>query len=106
VSARAMAEAASQVAERPGGVPRNRENGGGMREASRTAPQLRTAPWGGRGEYLRVSALGLFRAPAPTEQVSWFFFPFPQDLLLAAAFVSDAQYNRNIPFKTSPEAVR
>ncbi|KAF2987789.1 hypothetical protein EK904_015202, partial [Melospiza melodia maxima] len=28
------------------------------------------------------------------------------DLLLAAAFVSDAQYNRNIPFKTSPEAVR
>ncbi|TRZ11286.1 hypothetical protein HGM15179_015804 [Zosterops borbonicus] len=29
-----------------------------------------------------------------------------QDLLLAAAFVSDAQYNRNIPFKTSPEAVR
>uniref|UniRef100_A0A8C3TT85 Ion transport domain-containing protein n=1 Tax=Catharus ustulatus TaxID=91951 RepID=A0A8C3TT85_CATUS len=30
----------------------------------------------------------------------------PQDLLLAAAFVSDAQYNRNIPFKTSPEAVR
>lgn len=32
--------------------------------------------------------------------------PFPQDLLLAAAFVSDAQYNRNIPFKTSPEAVR
>lgn len=31
---------------------------------------------------------------------------FPQDLLLAAALVSDAQYNRNIPFKTSPEAVR
>ncbi|XP_065595546.1 uncharacterized protein LOC136050543 [Cyrtonyx montezumae] len=29
-----------------------------------------------------------------------------QELLLAAAFVSDAQYNRNIPFKTSPEAVR
>ncbi|KAM6083324.1 two pore channel protein 2-like [Chlamydotis macqueenii] len=29
-----------------------------------------------------------------------------QNLLLAAAFVSDAQYNRNIPFKTSPEAVR
>nr|XP_026649106.1 two pore calcium channel protein 1 isoform X2 [Zonotrichia albicollis] len=29
-----------------------------------------------------------------------------QDLLLAAAFVSDAQYNRNIPFRTSPEAVR
>uniref|UniRef100_A0A8C9L1L1 Ion transport domain-containing protein n=1 Tax=Pavo cristatus TaxID=9049 RepID=A0A8C9L1L1_PAVCR len=25
---------------------------------------------------------------------------------MAAAFVSDAQYNRNIPFKTSPEAVR
>ncbi|XP_027549220.1 two pore calcium channel protein 2-like isoform X2 [Neopelma chrysocephalum] len=32
--------------------------------------------------------------------------PPAQDLLLAAAFVSDAQYNRNIPFKTSPEAVR
>ncbi|KAK2520248.1 hypothetical protein Q9233_011588 [Columba guinea] len=32
--------------------------------------------------------------------------PGSQDLLLAAAFVSDAQYNRNIPFKTSPEAVR
>uniref|UniRef100_A0A669QAI8 Ion transport domain-containing protein n=1 Tax=Phasianus colchicus TaxID=9054 RepID=A0A669QAI8_PHACC len=30
----------------------------------------------------------------------------PPELLLAAAFVSDAQYNRNIPFKTSPEAVR
>ncbi|XP_067148978.1 uncharacterized protein [Apteryx mantelli] len=30
----------------------------------------------------------------------------PQGLLLAAAFVSDAQYNRNIPFETSPEAVR
>ncbi|XP_052639875.1 uncharacterized protein LOC128140339 isoform X1 [Harpia harpyja] len=29
-----------------------------------------------------------------------------QDLRLAAAFVSDAQYNRNIPFRTSPEAVR
>ncbi|KAM6270766.1 two pore channel protein 2-like isoform 2-T2 [Spheniscus humboldti] len=29
-----------------------------------------------------------------------------KDLLLAAAFVSDAQYNRNTPFKTSPEAVR
>ncbi|XP_062427643.1 uncharacterized protein LOC134138260 [Rhea pennata] len=29
-----------------------------------------------------------------------------QGLLLAAAFVADAQYNRNIPFETSPEAVR
>ncbi|XP_032041610.1 two pore calcium channel protein 2-like isoform X2 [Aythya fuligula] len=29
-----------------------------------------------------------------------------EELLLAAAFVSDAQYNRNIPFKTSPQAVR
>ncbi|KAJ7404829.1 two pore calcium channel protein 1-like protein [Willisornis vidua] len=28
------------------------------------------------------------------------------DLLLAAAFVSDAQYNRNIPFRTSPGALR
>lgn len=31
----------------------------------------------------------------------------PQEkLLLAAAYVYDAQYNRNIPFETSPEAVR
>nr|XP_006116320.1 two pore calcium channel protein 1-like [Pelodiscus sinensis] len=29
-----------------------------------------------------------------------------QDLLLAAAYVYDAQYNRNIPFETSPQAVR
>ncbi|KAK2492824.1 hypothetical protein MC885_000136 [Smutsia gigantea] len=28
------------------------------------------------------------------------------DLLLAAAYVSDAQYNRNIPFETSPQAIR
>uniref|UniRef100_A0A670KKL8 Ion transport domain-containing protein n=1 Tax=Podarcis muralis TaxID=64176 RepID=A0A670KKL8_PODMU len=30
----------------------------------------------------------------------------PQSLLLAAAYVYDAQYNRNIPFDTSPRAVR
>lgn len=29
-----------------------------------------------------------------------------EDLLLAAAYVSDAQYNRNVPFETSPQAVR
>ncbi|XP_075452477.1 two pore channel protein 2-like [Ascaphus truei] len=29
-----------------------------------------------------------------------------KDLLLAAAYVYDAQYNRNIPFETSPQAVR
>ncbi|KAM5253135.1 two pore channel protein 2-like isoform 2-T2 [Hipposideros larvatus] len=29
-----------------------------------------------------------------------------QDLLLAAAYVSDAQYNRNVPFETSPQAIR
>ncbi|XP_062979982.1 two pore calcium channel protein 1-like [Elgaria multicarinata webbii] len=29
-----------------------------------------------------------------------------EGLLLAAAYVYDAQYNRNIPFKTSPQAVR
>ncbi|XP_012598225.2 two pore calcium channel protein 1-like [Microcebus murinus] len=29
-----------------------------------------------------------------------------EDLLLAAAYVSDAQYNRNVPFKTSPRAIR
>ncbi|XP_059973175.1 two pore calcium channel protein 1-like isoform X2 [Mesoplodon densirostris] len=32
--------------------------------------------------------------------------PEDQDLLLAAAYVSDAQYNRNVPFETSPQAVR
>ncbi|XP_066863325.1 two pore channel protein 2-like isoform X2 [Kogia breviceps] len=32
--------------------------------------------------------------------------PAPEDLLLAAAYVSDAQYNRNVPFDTSPQAVR
>ena len=29
-----------------------------------------------------------------------------QGLLLAAAYVSDAQYNRNVPFETSPRAIR
>ncbi|KAM8945491.1 two pore channel protein 2-like [Pelodytes ibericus] len=29
-----------------------------------------------------------------------------EDLLLAAAYVYDAQYNRNIPFETSPQGVR
>ncbi|CAD7687488.1 unnamed protein product [Nyctereutes procyonoides] len=29
-----------------------------------------------------------------------------EDLLLAAAYVSDAQYNRNVPFETSPRAIR
>ncbi|KAM9584811.1 LOW QUALITY PROTEIN: two pore channel protein 2-like [Trichechus inunguis] len=29
-----------------------------------------------------------------------------QDLLLAAAYVSDAQYNRNVPFETSPQTIR
>uniref|UniRef100_A0A2K6EKW5 Ion transport domain-containing protein n=1 Tax=Propithecus coquereli TaxID=379532 RepID=A0A2K6EKW5_PROCO len=33
-------------------------------------------------------------------------FPGDQDLLLAAAYVSDAQYNRNVPFETAPQAVR
>ncbi|XP_062933886.1 two pore channel protein 2-like [Cynocephalus volans] len=28
------------------------------------------------------------------------------DLLLAAAYVSDAQYSRNVPFETSPQAIR
>uniref|UniRef100_A0A8C8RNU5 Ion transport domain-containing protein n=1 Tax=Pelusios castaneus TaxID=367368 RepID=A0A8C8RNU5_9SAUR len=36
-----------------------------------------------------------------------FFVPLLRpDLLLAAAYVYDAQYNRNIPFETSPQAVR
>ncbi|XP_007957706.1 two pore calcium channel protein 1-like [Orycteropus afer afer] len=29
-----------------------------------------------------------------------------EDLLLAAAYVSDAQYNRNVPFETSPQTIR
>ncbi|XP_045406591.1 two pore calcium channel protein 1-like [Lemur catta] len=29
-----------------------------------------------------------------------------EDLLLAAAYVSDAQYNRNVPFETSSQAIR
>uniref|UniRef100_A0A8C9KPX1 Ion transport domain-containing protein n=1 Tax=Panthera tigris altaica TaxID=74533 RepID=A0A8C9KPX1_PANTA len=32
--------------------------------------------------------------------------PEDQNLLLAAAYVSDAQYNRNVPFETSPRAIR
>uniref|UniRef100_A0A8D0L7J6 Ion transport domain-containing protein n=1 Tax=Sphenodon punctatus TaxID=8508 RepID=A0A8D0L7J6_SPHPU len=32
--------------------------------------------------------------------------PVSSNLLLAAAYVYDAQYNRNIPFETSPQAVR
>ncbi|XP_042551488.1 two pore calcium channel protein 1-like [Dipodomys spectabilis] len=32
--------------------------------------------------------------------------PSQEDLLLAAAYVSDAQYNRNVPFETSPQAIR
>ncbi|XP_069462951.1 two pore calcium channel protein 1-like [Ambystoma mexicanum] len=32
--------------------------------------------------------------------------PPDSDLLLAAAYVYDAQYNRNIPFETSPKSVR
>uniref|UniRef100_A0A8D2CPS5 Ion transport domain-containing protein n=1 Tax=Sciurus vulgaris TaxID=55149 RepID=A0A8D2CPS5_SCIVU len=31
---------------------------------------------------------------------------FRYNLLLAAAYVSDAQYNRNVPFRTSPQAIR
>lgn len=32
--------------------------------------------------------------------------PVLQDLYLASVYVSDAQYNRNIFFDTSPQAVR
>nr|XP_045003659.1 two pore calcium channel protein 1-like isoform X2 [Jaculus jaculus] len=32
--------------------------------------------------------------------------PAQEVLLLAAAYVSDAQYNRNVPFETSPRAIR
>ncbi|XP_021553273.1 two pore calcium channel protein 1-like [Neomonachus schauinslandi] len=39
--------------------------------------------------------------PQPSEEP-----PAQEDLLLAAAYVSDAQYNRNVPFETSPRAIR
>ncbi|KAM5227801.1 two pore channel protein 2-like [Ctenodactylus gundi] len=44
-----------------------------------------------------------FSVPFPIPTI---FSPRMQDLLLAAAYVSDAQYNRNVPFQTSPQAVR
>ncbi|XP_064227884.1 two pore channel protein 2-like [Aotus nancymaae] len=52
-------------------------------------------PWAGRAA--RVSRL----RPQPPEDL-----PTREDLLLAAAYVLDAQYNRNIPFETSPQAIR
>ncbi|EHA99036.1 Two pore calcium channel protein 2 [Heterocephalus glaber] len=39
--------------------------------------------------------------PEPQEEL-----PAQENLLLAAAYVSDAQYNRNVPFQTSPQAIR
>ncbi|XP_010636470.1 two pore calcium channel protein 1 isoform X1 [Fukomys damarensis] len=39
--------------------------------------------------------------PEPPEEL-----PAQENLLLAAAYVSDAQYNRNVPFQTSPQAIR
>ncbi|XP_025782994.1 two pore calcium channel protein 1-like [Puma concolor] len=39
--------------------------------------------------------------PQPSEEP-----PTQENLLLAAAYVSDAQYNRNVPFETSPRAIR
>ncbi|XP_046925643.1 two pore calcium channel protein 1-like [Lynx rufus] len=39
--------------------------------------------------------------PQPSEEP-----PAQENLLLAAAYVSDAQYNRNVPFETSPRAIR
>uniref|UniRef100_A0A5F9C7K4 Two pore channel 3 n=1 Tax=Oryctolagus cuniculus TaxID=9986 RepID=A0A5F9C7K4_RABIT len=46
-----------------------------------------------------VSPPSLTRCPLASSQ-------WEQDLLLAAAYVSDAQYNRNVPFETSPRAIR
>ncbi|XP_010335749.1 two pore channel protein 2-like [Saimiri boliviensis] len=52
-------------------------------------------PWAGQAA--RVSRL----RPQPPEDL-----PTREDLLLAAAYVLDAQYNRNVPFETSPQAIR
>ncbi|XP_032099586.1 two pore calcium channel protein 2-like isoform X2 [Sapajus apella] len=52
-------------------------------------------PWAGRAA--RVSRL---RPQSPED------LPTREDLLLAAAYVLDAQYNRNVPFETSPQAIR
>uniref|UniRef100_A0A2K5QJ75 Ion transport domain-containing protein n=1 Tax=Cebus imitator TaxID=2715852 RepID=A0A2K5QJ75_CEBIM len=43
----------------------------------------------------------LFRCWLPLGEWAW-----GEDLLLAAAYVLDAQYNRNVPFETSPQAIR
>ncbi|XP_020024015.2 two pore channel protein 2-like isoform X3 [Castor canadensis] len=51
----------------------------------------------GAGRAVGVSRL---RSEHPEEP------PTQEDLLLAAAYVSDAQYNRNVPFQTSPQAIR
>ncbi|XP_072490786.1 two pore channel protein 2-like [Notamacropus eugenii] len=50
------------------------------------------APRAGEGSAVKISP----ELEQPTEE----------DLLLAAAYVYDAQYNRNIPFETSPQAIR
>lgn len=47
---------------------------------------------------------GMHRPPSPPYQEPPALED--QDLLLAAAYVSDAQYNRNVPFETSPQAIR
>lgn len=106
-----MAEAASQVAERSGLGRAPPAEDGGFPGPGR----CRAQPWlaedgrgGGRLRHplYRFSPLRAFSSvPLSVTSLSAFIL-FPQDLLLAAAFVSDAQYNRNIPFKTSPEAVR
>ncbi|KAJ6667012.1 hypothetical protein lerEdw1_019015 [Lerista edwardsae] len=44
--------------------------------------------------------------PPPRGPVAAMGEPAQEDLLLAAAYVYDAQYNRNIPFETLPQAVR
>ncbi|KAB1256904.1 Two pore calcium channel protein 1 [Camelus dromedarius] len=50
--------------------------------------------------------LGELSFPALTVFVPLLSPTEDQDLLLAAAYVSDAQYNRNVPFETSPQAIR
>uniref|UniRef100_A0A8C9CQT8 Ion transport domain-containing protein n=1 Tax=Phocoena sinus TaxID=42100 RepID=A0A8C9CQT8_PHOSS len=47
-----------------------------------------------------------FKVSFPTLTVVLPLLSPNEDLLLAAAYVSDAQYNRNVPFETSPQAVR
>ena len=65
--------------------------GGGEKRAFRSRSVLRNRNAG------VPSGPDLLSPLSPTED---------RELLLAAAYVSDAQYNRNVQFETSPQAIR